>query len=123
MPVQMIEHWRGIPGWPDYEISDQGRARSKSRWVDGRLDANGRRSRRLVKGKLLKPVVRDSGIPCFNLWRGNDYRQFPVRRLVLLAFNRPGPRGADAVNVDGDLSNNRLGNLKWEPEVLEGCAQ
>lgn len=102
-----------MPGWPDYEVSDHGWCRSVDRLVDGKLDGNGEPSRRRAAGKLLTPIVRPNGLVCFNLWWENGYTQFPVRRLVLMAFDRPRPRGMDAVNIDGDFSNNRLSNLKW----------
>lgn len=109
----MIERWKPIPGWPEYEISDHGNCRSTERVVDGKLDGGGAPSKRRLAGQLLTPVIRASGLVCFNLWYENEYTQFPARRLVLMAFDRPRPRGMDAVNEDGDLSNNHLGNLKW----------
>jgi hypothetical protein len=107
------EQWLPVHGWPDYEISDHGRCRSVERHVDGKLDGSGRPSRRRLAGKMLTPVIRDNGLVCFNLWRGNDYRQFAARHLVLSAFERPQPHGMRAVNKDGDLSNNHLDNLAW----------
>lgn len=109
----MTEQWKPVPGWPEYEISDYGNCRSTERVVDGKLNSDGIPSRRRLAGKLLTPVIHDSGLVCFNLWCENDYTQFHARRLVLMAFDRPRPRGMDAVNVDGDLSNNRLDNLRW----------
>jgi len=116
------EQWKPIQGWPDYEISDHGHCRSVARIVDGKLDGSGVPSKRRLTGQLLTPVIRQpSGLPCFNLWRNNEYTQFPARRLVLLAFGRMRPRGTDAVNVDGDLTNNYLGNLVWQ--LPEGAAE
>lgn len=111
----MAERWLPVPGWPEYDISDHGRCRSVERWVDGKVGSRtGEVSRRRLAGRLLTPVIRPSGLVCFNLWSGNVYTQFQARRLVLMAFDRPRPRGMDAENIDGDLSNNCLSNLEWK---------
>ena len=94
-------------------MSDWGNCRSLDRVVDGKLNGDGEPSKRLIKGALLTPRIRPDGTPCFNLWRGNDYVQIPARRLVLMTFVSPQPRGMDAKNVDGDVTNNHLTNLKW----------
>lgn len=109
----MTENWGRLPGWRDYEISDWGNARSLNRVVDGKLDSNGMVSKRFIRGQRLTPRLRPDGTPCFNLWRGNDYVQIPARRLVLMTFVSPQPRGMDAINKDGDVTNNHLTNLEW----------
>jgi hypothetical protein len=108
-----IERWGPIPHWPTYECSDCGNCRSVDRVVDGKLDGEGNISQRFIKGALLTPRIRPDGTPCFNLWRGNDYVQIPARRLVLMTFVGPQPRGMDAINIDRNVTNNRLCNLKW----------
>jgi hypothetical protein len=108
------ERWRVIPGWAHYEISDQGRCRSLDRDVDGKMGPrSGEVSKRHLIGRQLTPRIRPDGTPCFNLWRDNGYTQIPARRLVLIAFRSPQPRGMDAKNIDGDVTNNHLGNLTW----------
>lgn len=109
----MSERWGRIPGWRYYEMSDWGNCRSLDRTVDGKLTGDGEPSKRTIKGALLTPRIRPDGTPCFNLWEGNRYVQVPARRLVLMTFVSPQPRGMDAKNIDGDVTNNRLSNLKW----------
>jgi len=109
----MSERWQLIPGWRFYEMSDYGNCRSLDRVVDGKVNGEGEISKRLIKGALLTPRIRPDGTPCFNLWHGNDYVQIPARRLVLMTFVSPQPRGMDAKNKDGDVANNRLDNLEW----------
>ena len=66
---------------------------------------------------MLTPRIRAAdGVMVVNLWRDGQYRQIPVRRLVLEAFDQPRPRGFDAINTDGDLTNNALPNLAWSPD-------
>jgi hypothetical protein len=109
----LSEKWARIPGWRYYEMSDHGNCRSLERTVDGKLNGGGEPSKRLIKGALLTPRIRPDGTPCYNLWRGNDYVQIPARRLVLMTFVSPQPRGMDARNRDRDVTNNRLDNLEW----------
>ena len=94
--------WRAIPGRDGYEVN-------VDRWVKGRDG-----SQRKISGKMLTPRVRADGTYAVNLWTENSYKQIPVKVLVLLAFDRPCPAGFEAVNANGDTSDNRLRNLKWQ---------
>lgn len=105
----VAESWRPVRGYEGfYEVSDQGHVRSMERSVKGREN-----STRKLQGKILTPRVRPDGTLCTNLWVGNKYKQLPVRRIVLEAFDRARPRGYDAANINGDPADNRLGNLQW----------
>jgi hypothetical protein len=64
----------------------------------------------------LTPRVRPDGTLAVNLWSENGYRQLPIRRIVLDAFDGPQPRGFDAANANGDPTDNRLTNLEWKPD-------
>lgn len=107
----MPKEWAPVRGYEDlYEASTRGLARSLDRDVKGRDD-----SVRRIKGKLLTPRVRPDGTVAVNLWRGNTYRQVPMRRVVLEAHDGPCPEGMDAANKNGDPADNRLANLEWKP--------
>jgi hypothetical protein len=94
-----------------YEVSDQGRVRSVPRQVAGRGE-----SIRTLQGKILSPRVRPDGTRAVNLWRGNRYRQWPVKRIVLEVWSeREQPPGYEPKNVDDNPANNRVSNLRWEP--------
>jgi hypothetical protein len=108
-----VPEWKGVPGWRAYQVSTDAQARSVDRLVGGKMTITGRRSSRFIKGMMLTPVPRADGTPCVNLWRGNRYVQVPIRRLMMLAFKGPRPRGMDAENIDGDVTNNDLSNLRW----------
>jgi NUMOD4 motif len=106
------EQWRPVRGYEDaYEVSDLGHVRSVTRVVRGR-----ERSDREIQGKLLTPRIRPDGTYAINLWIENKYKQVPVRRIVLEAFDRPKPANCDAANVNEDPSDNRLRNLQWRPD-------
>ena len=63
---------------------------------------------------MLTPRIRPDGTYVVNLWRNNKYRQVPIRRIVLEAFDRAQPRGMDAINVNGNPADNNLKNLRWQ---------
>lgn len=110
------EEWRSIDGFPFYEVSNLGRVRSLRRIV-GRL-SQGVRQFVPTGGKLLKPWVRwREGKPVtefVGLRNEAGTTTFRVHRLVLQAFIGPCPDGMEGCHNDGDPTNNRLGNLRWD---------
>src|ERR1700757_1678122 len=108
--VTDYEDWLPVRGYEgQYEVSNLGRVRSIARSVRGRDG-----STRAIKGKVLTPRIRPDLTHAVNLWVQNDYRQVPIRRVVLEAFDQPRPTGYDAANKNGDPSDNRLSNLEWK---------
>lgn len=95
-----MSEWRSIPGYPDYEVSDQGQVRSfKS--GSAVLMRGGRTQCRMgyirftltnVKGKK---VLRN------------------LHTLVLEAFVSPRPIGKWGLHRDGDVTRNDVSNLYW----------
>ena len=107
----MTEEWREIPGYGGYyEVSDQGNVRSLGRLIT-RSDGQQRRFR----GKKMNPVQHECGYPLVKLSRGmSDRRQAYVHRLVLETFVGPCPEGMEACHNNGDPTDNRLRNLRWD---------
>ena len=88
-----MEEWRTVKGVPCYQVSSHGR-------VIG------------PRGKYLRPnPVNKSGHLRVNL---SNVRTALVHRLVLEAFVGPCPDGMQCWHNDGDPTNNRLENLRWE---------
>jgi hypothetical protein len=93
------ERWRPCPveGCHElYKVSDQGRARR-------------------TKDKKILPMGMFNGSYAVRLrvdrW---TVKRMSIGRLVLMAFDPiEDPRSYDVCWIDGDLSNNRLENLKW----------
>ena len=103
-----VEVWKAIEGFEDsYEVSDQGRVRSKDRIIGGP------HGDRRWKGKLLSPPVSGPGYRMATLRRRGSVRNVTVHTLVLEAFVGPRPEGLVCRHLDGDPLNNRLENLRW----------
>jgi hypothetical protein len=104
----MTEEWRKIPGYPAYEVSDTGNVRSF--WVRAaKHTCVTKRPRRVlkqlkVKGYLHVVLCTESG----------ERTQITVHSLVLLAFVGPRPEGFEVCHNDGNGTNNRLENLRYD---------
>lgn len=89
--------WAEITGETGYEVSDQGEVKSQRKTLSQWTLERGQRAVKI---------------------RGKTYL---VHLLVLQAFVGPRPWGAEPVWCNGDISDNRLVNLKWRlpdsPEV------
>lgn len=111
----MEEEWRSIPSAPVYEVSDLGRVRT------------------IRSGRIRKQVPDKRG-GYLNLMfvLGVEKKRVlrKVHHLVLEAFVCPKPPGLRTRHLDGDVTNNRLKNLKWgtskeneADKVLHGTSQ
>ncbi len=87
------EDWRTVPGFPNYEVSDEGRVRGP----------NG----------ILTPRVHPRGYLRVNLLRSGGRSTFPIHRLVLEAFVGPKPEGMECRHLNDCKADNRLANLRW----------
>jgi hypothetical protein len=104
MSAADTEGWRPAVGFPDYEVSDQGRVRSWKPY-------NGQAAPRVLKGfpspsggHLQYRLVDISG----------ESVTTKGHQLVLAAFVGPCPSWADQIrHLDGNPTNNRLSNLRY----------
>ena len=91
-----MEEWRDIPGFPGYQVSNLGNARSLDRMSHGRR----------YKGRLLKPTPDERGyFGCYPFGR--------IHRAVLLAFVGPCPKGLEGRHRDGNKARNDVDNLVY----------
>lgn len=98
----MIETWRPLAAYPDYEISTAGSIRSF-------------RTR-----KMLTPTFNQQGYHKVKLrFEGADYTR-QVNQLVAEAFLPPPPRRdfVSVIHLDGDKTNNHFTNLMWRPKYF-----
>jgi hypothetical protein len=88
------EEWRPVAGFPGYQVSDYGRVFSSH------------------SGMTLKPQRTKAALQVFLRHNGMTFQR-RVHRLVLEAFVGECPPGMECRHLDGDWTNNVLGNLAW----------
>lgn len=107
-PIKMVEAdvriWRDVAGFPDYEISNDGRLRRKT------LGSNCR------PGRLIRPTLGAGGYPHYGLTRPDGKRvHFTAHRMVAFAF-LPVPQIIEQTIIL-HRNDNRLdardANLRW----------
>src|SRR5690349_8150963 len=102
-----------IPDYPAYRISRKGEV--QSRWLKA-----GRHSRLTDTWRPLTPIRRHSYLTVALSKDSKKTIRF-VHRLVLEAYVGPCPPGLVACHNDGDPTNNRLDNLRWDSQK-SNCA-
>ena len=113
------EVWKAIPGYEGvYEISSEGNLRSLDR-ITKFTTRHGTPGTREFKGKDLKTKFnKTTGRNEITLWgRENGKkkcRTFPIHKLIMLAFAGPRPDGMCACHNDGDKTNDKLENLRYD---------
>lgn len=102
------EVWKQYPDYDFIEVSNLGRVRTKDRYVPSK---NG--SKRLVKGRILKPWINNRGYMSVH-FRANDKSvQLLIHRAVVTCF-LPNPLRLPEVNhKDNNPKNNSVSNLEW----------
>lgn len=102
-----MEQWRGIPDFPGYSVSDEGRVRNDD------------------TGRILLVQVNQTGVPNVGLVRRpylhegslSVQKKRSVALLVASAFLGPHPEESfdTPINLNGDRLDNRVSNLMWRP--------
>lgn len=103
----MTVEYREIPGWPGYRVGDDGSVWSRMKL--GRPGGLGSvwRQRKPSKAKAYGHcyvVLSMDGVSA----------TFLIHRLVLEAFVGPCPPGMECCHNNGNSSDNRLANLRWD---------
>lgn len=103
----MEEQWKSIPETDDlYEVSDQGRVRSKDRY------SNNRWRPILRKGRVLVATGDGCGYLGILIFKNGKRKSAKIHRLVAELFLNKAP-GLQVNHIDGDKNNNRATNLEW----------
>jgi len=108
----VMEEWKLIPGYSDYDVSSLGNIRSKERT---KVFKNGRTMNFENKMKMLRkhPV---NGFFMTDLIDDNGKRKtvYPHKAVALAFISNPIPKKQKIVmHIDGNVQNNALLNLKW----------
>lgn len=103
----MTEVWKDVPGYEGhYQVSDQGRVLSL----------------KSCKGpKLLKISPRLNGRLCVVLYKDGKRCRMNTYRIVLTSFVGPRPEGYEGCHGNGDFTDNRIENLRWDTHA-NNCA-
>lgn len=112
------EIWKPVVGWEgQYEVSNMGRVFSVERMVSGRKRPDGSHHMRRCRARLLTPWL-ESGYPRVSMGSGRaEHPQPNIHRLVLEAFIGSCPDGMECCHGDGNKTNNRLDNLRWDTKT------
>ena len=107
--MSSLEIWKPIKGYEGlYEVSNLGNIRSLDRYIEQK-QFSGTIFKRLYKGKILKPQLRNSGYLMVNL----KNKQIVVHRLVAETFIE-NPENKPYINhKDACRTNNCVSNLEW----------
>jgi len=102
------EHWRPIPEWPGYEISDLGRLRS---WRPMPGSQKLPSHPRILAGGHDKDGYRRAV-----LTRPGSRKSFRVAHLVALLWMCPKPAGKVLAHHNGVNTDDRVSNLRWKTQ-------
>lgn len=106
----MSEEWRDVPGYEGYyQVSDFGNVRSLDRVI---TYPGGQQYRKC--GKVLKPATKIGGYLQVALNMNAIVITPKVHALVALAFLGERPEGMQVCHNNGDPSDNRLENLRYD---------
>lgn len=108
-----MEVFKEINGFPDYEISNLGRVRSKARYVRGVHHVSGKEMLRPLPECFLKIRVDKDGYNEVSLYEKNKMSHKRLHRLIAEAFIK-NPNSFKIINhIDANKQNNSISNLEW----------
>lgn len=106
----MNTEWRPISGYEGYyEVSNEGVIRSLDRDIEHAVSGTIRRRGRIIR---LKP--HKDGYQVATLHKEGRRKNRMVHQIVLEAFVGPCPPGQQTCHNNGDPSDNRIENLRWD---------
>lgn len=107
--------WKDIPGYEEaYKINAEGEIYSCKRYTRG-VSKSGKEFKKLQGGKYLKAKIKKHGYRYVTLCKNGVQNNHHIHRLVLRTFvGEPPTRNHVSCHNDGDTSNNKLENLRWD---------
>lgn len=117
-PLQVGEEWRDVIGFPCYEVSNFGRVWAKLKISYQAKHKSGKTWPHQLKSRLLQLGRKRSRgrtvALIVSLSRNKAALTQKVHHLVLNAFVGQCPEGMECCHNDGDATNNRVENLRWD---------
>lgn len=109
-----MEIFKTIPSFSDYEVSNFGRVKTKSRELRYVHSVTGQEHFRKSEERFLKVHINNrTGYKFCQLYKNKKMYNKPIHQLVADAFIER-PAGLDYINhIDGNKHNNTVGNLEW----------
>ncbi len=105
----MKEFWKDIKEYEGlYQVSNLGNIKSLKRYVNTKNGA-----KRLVKEKILKPVIDNTNYYIVSLWKNNICQRTHIHRLVIETFINNSLNKPCVNHIDGNTLNNCVNNLEW----------
>ena len=95
-----LSGWTPVPGWPGYQAHPDGLVRGPQRVLRGTPQRGGLRRICLREGRT--GSLNSRARWCF------------IHTVILETFVGPCPPGQEACHRNGDPSDNRLANLRWD---------
>lgn len=112
------EQWKNIEGF-EYDVSNHGRVRSRTRLVLG-VSRTGKVFQREHRGRILAPRFAGNNSYAFiELSRDGILYRHSISRLVAEFFVKKESKEYDTVlHLDDDPTNNYFENLRWGTQAL-----
>lgn len=98
--------FRDVPDFPGYAIGSNGT--TWSRFIKGS------RSSRLSSWKPLKPYQRGNEYLRIGLGKNGKTHTLYIHQLMMLLFFGPGDEGREVCHNNGDCTDNRIDNIRWD---------
>ena len=102
-----LEVWKDIENYPNYQVSNFGRVKSKER-----ISSCCYNSTRKIKEKILKQNLEKNGYKTVCLFDNGKHTK-RVHKLVAQSFIKNENNYPCINHIDGNKQNNNVGNLEW----------
>lgn len=106
--MELEEEWRDIKDYPNYQVSNLGKVKSKERYTKAKGNEVIHR-----KDKILKQQIDTKGYCYVRLYNSKGFKAKKIHRLVAEHYLENINRLPQVNHIDGDKTNNCILNLEW----------
>lgn len=111
--MKLEEEWKNIKDYPNYQVSNLGRVKSKERYTKQKNGINLRRE------KLLNLQKNYKGYLYVRLYNNKGFKNFKVHTLVAKHFIPNILNEPTVDHIDRNKQNNRVDNLRWANYIIQ----